>query len=314
MKVILFVNHRTKECGVEQLGSRYSRNLKESKKYHVEYIDVDRADEYLDWADRLKPSAVVFNFYSGATMGWLSNELINSKRDQFKQLCIYHELPLEDKGFDLLLHQDPNPSDTFKHWALPRSIPEYNRNLYSSNFYSPEIPTFGSFGFGIGGKGFDTLVRMVNQEYDEARIHLHIPFAAFGDSDGKSAYAHARNARFENVKLGIKLTIDHDFWDEATLLDWLSTNTCNAFLYHEHYGRGIESTTDNALAVKRPLAITKSYQFKHLWSVDDSFTVERNSLRKIIELGTAPTDKFRQLWSREAFVKSFEDALESLGV
>lgn len=310
MKKVLFVNHRTKECGVEQLGSRYARNLKESQKYHVEYIDVDHAVEYLYWVDQLKPDAVVFNFYSGATMGWLSNGLINSKRDEFKQLCIYHELPLESKGFDLLLHQDPNPTDTFPHWALPRSIPEYNANRWADH----EIPTFGSFGFGIGGKGFDTLVKMVNAEFDEAVIRLHIPFAAFGDADGTSAKAHAENARRENVKPEIDLEIDHDFFTEDQLLNWLSFNTCNAFLYHEHYGRGIASTTDYALAVKRPLAITRSWQFRHLWSVDDSFTVEKSSLREILERGSAPTDKFREMWSRQAFVASFEAALESLGV
>lgn len=309
MKTVLFVNHRTKECGVEQLGSRYYRNFAESSNYEVHYIDVDEASEYLYWVEQLKPDAVIFNFYSGATMHWLSNELIESNRNNFKQLCIYHELPLESKGFDLLLHQDPNSSDEFKHWSLPRSIPEYNENPPQ-----PLVPTFGSFGFGIGGKGFDTLVKMVNAEYDEARIHLHIPFAAFGDAQGVSARAHVENAQRENVKPGITLTVDHSFLPENVLLDWLASNTCNAFLYHEHYGRGIASTTDYALAVKRPLAITRSYQFKHLWSVDDSFTVERSTLKEIIAMGSAPTDKFRQAWSRQAFVTSLELALESLGV
>ncbi len=313
MTRVLFVNHRTKACGVGQMGSRYYRNLAESEKYECFYIDVDRRDEYEDWANRLLPAAVVFNFYSGATMPWLSNDLVAQHRADYKQLCIYHELPLEGKGFDLILQQDPTSTDSFAHWSLPRSIPVFDRPVYPHS----DMPRFGSFGFGLGGKGFAELVRMVNLEYDEAIIHLHIPFAAFGDEYGVAAHAHAEDARRENVKPGITLTIDHDFWEEEMLLDWLAGNDCNAFLYHPHYGRGISGTLDYALAVRRPLAITHSYQFQHVWGIDESFCVDGDhpkSLHQIIGMGTGHLEKFHDLWSREAFVASFEAALESIGV
>lgn len=309
MNRILFVNHRQPVCGVQAMGSRYYRNLAETTRYETFYIDVERQDEFEYWLNELQPQAVVWNFYSGATMPWLSNELIASGKDTYKQLAIYHELPLENKGFDLILHQDPNSTDNFLHWNLPRSIPKYDQV-----FAEPEVPTFGSFGFGLGGKGFARLVKMVSQEYDDARIHLHIPFAAFGDAQGVSAHAHADQARGEAFKAGIELTIDHDFWEEEKLLDWLANNTCNAFLYDPHHGRGISGTLDYALAVNRPIAITRSFQFKHIWEIDDSFTVENKTLRDVISMGTAHLGRFRAMWSREAFVSSFENALESVGV
>lgn len=311
---VLFVNHRQRECGVEQFGSRYYRNLAETKKFETFYVDVDEYDEYASWYNEIKPAAIVWNMYSGATMPWCSREVIDEHRAECKQIGIYHELDISDKNFDLILHQNPFPTDDFPNWALPRSLPLYTPTPFN---YEDEPPRFGSFGFGLGGKGFARLVKMVQDEYDHACIHLHIPFAAFGDADGTSARAHAYQARNVVYKPGIQLTIDHQFWPEEQLLEWLAGNTCNAFLYDPHEGRGISGTTDYALAVRRPLAITHSHQFRHVWSVDDSFCVDGDhpkSLHDIIAAGTEPTDKFRSLWSREAFVASFEAALESIGV
>lgn len=309
MKTILFVNHRTKECGVQQMGARYYEVLKLTQKYQCFYIDVDERWECEHWMNELKPAAVVFNFYSGATMHWLSNEMIDSHRNDFKQLCIYHELDLMTKGFDLLLHQDPDSTDPFPHWKLPRCIPDF-----PITYPEPEIATFGSFGFGLGGKGFGTLVKMVNEQYDEALVRLHIPFAAFGDADGKGARSWVASARELITKQGIELEVTHDFWDEPTLLDWLARNTCNAFLYDGNYGRGISGTVDYSLGVRRPIAITKSYQFKHVWMKDESFCVENKTLPEIIAMGTDHLEKFHDLWSQQNLIRSFEQALESLGV
>lgn len=296
------------------MGSRYYRNFAESTRYVVHYIDVDERWEFQHWFDRIQPAAVVWNYYP-STLWWLSDELIDALRPQAKQVAIFHEVDISGKGFDLILHQDPNPPSSvdFPYFPLPRSIPAYDIDNPADVFPS-SIPRFGSFGFGIGGKGFDDVVRKVCAEYDEAAIHLHIPFAHFGDADGTGARAHAANARAALSKAGVTLTIDHDEWAEVVLLDWLASNTCNCFFYHPHHGRGISGTLDYSLAVKRPLAITHSEQFRHVWSIDDSFTVEQHSLHEIIARGSEPTDKFRSLWSREALVKSFEAALESIGV
>lgn len=310
MQNILFVNHRQKQCGVGEMGSRYYRNLSESQHYNCFYIDIDQLDEYLYWFNQIKPAAVVWNYYSTATMPWLTQEIIKSKQSESRQLAIYHELPLESLGFDLILHQDPNPpDDTFPNWALPRSIPVYDKEVILNS-----IPKFGSFGFGLGGKGFDRVVETVNREYDKAEIHFHIPFAYFGDTDGRLAKSLAKKILSIETKPNINVSVDHEWWEEDQLLDWLASNTCNCFFYEPQYGRGISGTTDYALAVKRPLAITHSWQFRHLWTLTDSFCIENHSLREIVARGSSSTDRFRKLWSREAFVKSFEDALGSLGI
>jgi len=314
MNRILFVNHRTKECGVNQLGKRYFDAFKHSQKFECHYIDVDAQFEYEYWVNELQPSAVVFNFYSGATMPWLSRGLIDSKRSQFKQLGIYHELPLDDKNFDLILHQDPTSEDTFPHWKLPRPIPEYSGEWDGENPLNHQIPVFSSFGFGLGGKGFGTMIDRIQEEYDQAIIRLNIAFAKFGDADGSGAKSWAVYTRSRLYKPDIQLAIAHNFMEENHVLDFLSYSTCNCFFYDENYGRGIASVTDYALAVNRPIAITRSHQFKHLWGIDDSFTIEKHSLREIVKMGTDHLDKFHQVWNRENLISSFEQALESIGV
>lgn len=309
MTHVLFVNHRTRECGVNQLGKRYYDAFRESKRYIVDYIDVDERHEFEYWFNELRPSAVIWNFYSGQTMYWLANEVIENHRAEAKQIGIYHELDLSSKGFDLLLHQNPITTDNFPHWKLPRSIPEYN-----TIFIPPEITTFGSFGFGLAGKGFDTLVERVNKEYDRALVRLHISYAAFGDPTGSGAQWWIDESRKRITKPGIELEVTTDFWPEEQLLDWLAHNTCNAFFYGANHGRGIASTLDYAIAADRPLAITRSEQFRHIWSIDDSFLVENQTLQQIIDRGSAPLEQFRRMWSREALIDSFEQALMSLGV
>ncbi|HEX7763458.1 MAG TPA: hypothetical protein VF433_07590, partial [Cellvibrio sp.] len=112
MNTILFVNHRTAHCGVQQFGRRYWEALSESQNYVCHYIDIDHAYEFHFWIDQLQPALVLYNFYSAVTMPWLTSDLVAALRIRFKQLCFYHELPLQEMGFDLILHQNPISTDT----------------------------------------------------------------------------------------------------------------------------------------------------------------------------------------------------------
>lgn len=313
MNRILFVNHRTQQCGVQQAGKRYFDALKHSQRYECHYIDVDSRFEFEYWASELQPAAVIYNFYSGATMPWFSREMVDGNRSRFKQLCIFHELDLSSFGFDLILHQDPTSTDEgFEYQRLPRAIPEYDPPKHRPDWGCPMI---GSFGFGLGGKGYSEVVERVQQEFDRAIVRLHIPYAAFGDSDGKGAQDCAKDARSRITRpLDISLFVNHEFLSEEMLLHWLVDNDCNIFPYEENYGRGIASVTDYALAARRPIAITRSHQFKHLWSIDDSFTLEKHSLREIVAMGTEPLEKFHQLWNRETLIAAFEEAFQRVGV
>jgi len=302
--VVLFVNSREKACGVHQFFYRLTKPMMTSIKYQCYYIDPDQEWEFNHWVTQLNPTIIVYNFYfSGQQMPWLTSDIIRRNRESGrKQLCIHHEGSVLDKGFDMILHQDPFNTDP-QYFNLSRPIPEYH-NTHCTN----DKVTIGSFGFGLGGKGFGRLVETVCNEFDTAHIKLSIPFAHFGDPTGTGATWWANHARSLLTKPGITLNITHNLMPENELLDFLASNDMNCFLYDGNGGRGISGTTDYALAVYRPIAITMSDQFKHLWKQDDSFVVEKHSLREILQRGNTPLDKFRAMWSTDKLVDSFEQA------
>lgn len=294
---VLFVNHRTQNCGVQQFGKRLFSPALKSEKFNCYYIDVDNEAECQHWINALTPSIIVYNYYTGATMPWLHDGFLRAQ--SAKQLCVFHEVPI-GLPFDGIVHQDP--IDQTPGWFhISRPIPEYTNTQAH-----PEMPTFGSFGFGLGGKGFNTLVERVQEEYDTALIRINIPYAAFGDSDGRGAHSWANDCRARIRKPGILLEIGHEFFDESRLLDFLGSNSCNCFFYDANYGRGISGTLDYALAVDRPIAITRSYQFQHFWTYSDCCLIEQHSLHEILDVGTGPLNLYHEMWSNDQVLRDWE--------
>src|SRR5438094_3457697 len=109
-------------------------------------------------------------------MPWLNRGI--TSRIPLPQLGLMHEVTQEraDQAtrdmFDF--HLCPDPTLIERNPAVirtPRLIQPYlNYNAL------PDIPTIGSFGFGIADKGFQKLVDRVQEEFDEARIRIQMPF------------------------------------------------------------------------------------------------------------------------------------------
>lgn len=301
-QTVMFVNHRQPNCGVYQYFKRLTKPLLTIPDTY--YIETNEEQEHDYWRDQLNPTIVVYNFYfSGATMGWLTDSKIVSQRGRFKQLCIHHEGEVFSKGFDLILHQDPTNTDP-RYFNLSRPIPEYHKKYTITD----EYPIIGTFGFGLGGKGFTRVVKTVQNEYDRALIRMNIAYAYFGDNTGDGARHWANLCREIIKKEGIELQITHDLLEEDLLLDWLAQNTVNCFFYDHNGGRGLSGTTDYALAVRRPIAITESDQFRHLWSKDRRMLIEEHSLREIINNGARYLAMFHEMWNTQALIRDFTRA------
>lgn len=297
--IVLFVNHLQHNCGVYQFFQRMTKPVVDSSSTYY-YIETNSEWEHDYWINQLKPDIVVYNFYfSGATMPWLSNHKIVSQKSKFKQLCLYHEGSLDDKSFDLILHQNPYNEDT-RYINLPRPIPHYTGTIPIN-----DIPVIGTFGFGLGGKGFTRVVETVVREFETARIRMNIPFAYFGDNNGDGARWWA-NACHSLTRPGIDLQITHDLLPESQLLEFLAGNDINCFFYDANLGRGISGTLDYALAVNRPIAITKSDQFKHMWN--DIHMIEQHTLREIINRGTKHLQQYHTLWNDIVMIDTFNKA------
>lgn len=274
---ILFVAHKEKLCGVHEYGISVAEALKKSTKYLFIYAECSNAEELSAIVEGVAPKAIIYNYYP-STLPWLKKELL--RKFDIPSLGIMHEVTqraadsADTSLFDYHIAPDPtlvpNNPIVFK---TGRLIPKY-----TNGFSLPKVTTIGSFGFASVGKGFERLIIAVQEEFDEAIIRLHVPAGDFMDSDVKDVVKRCQELI---VKDGVKLVATHEFLERLQLLDFLAQNTLNAFFYEKLEGRGISSTIEIALAVRRPIAVTRSSMFRHILSnnpllADSPICIERN--------------------------------------
>ncbi|MFT3702317.1 MAG: methyltransferase domain-containing protein [Agriterribacter sp.] len=217
-----------------------------------------------------------------------------------------------DSADDLLFdyHIAPDPTLLLKNpivFKTGRLVPPYT-NIYSL----PSIPTIGSFGFATPNKGFEQIVKAVQDEFDEAVIRFNIPSADFGDSDGSNAKKIVEQCQQLIKKPGIKLSVYHDFLSSKGVLDFLAQNTINVFLYQDKNNRGLSSTPDYALAVNRPLAVSDSIMFRHLHDITPSIEYGKSSLQNIIKHGASSYSYLQNEWSSTNLVWEYERIITAI--
>lgn len=309
---ILVVSHSEKQCGIHEYGLNIVAALEKSSRYSFAYAECSN-EKHLRWAvAQTRPSAIIYNYYP-ATMPWLTSHM--TRRYKVPSLGIMHEVTQEeaDKAtpemFEYHLCPDPtlveNNPNVFK---TRRLIPTYhNRESV------PDVVTIGSFGFGFGDKGFERLIETVQQEFDEAKIVLNLPFNDVVSSQlQERALAKLKETGERISKPGIELVITHHFLSKQQLLDFLASNTLNAFFYDTNKHLGISSTIEHALAVRRPMAISKCGMFRHVSSADPSICIEDLSLKRIIANGVAPLEPFYHEWSEPNFIRDYERIMDDV--
>lgn len=283
--IVLFLNHKIQSCGVYQYGLRVFNILKKSYMYTYVYKEIDNYNEYIDITNKIKPNIIIYN-YHGATMSWLNNNNIFKNTQNIKNIGIPHES--NGDMFDIILSIDPNESETNKIFGIPRPIYENvdklldnykitNKKIEEFINYNEgaNVPIFGSFGFGFTNKGFDKIIRIVNNNYDAAIIKLVITFAHFDPNRDANINHILQICNSIIRKPNVKLMILTDFLTNEEVLLFLTSNTCNIFLYDKMEGRGISSVIDYAISVNKPFVISDSYMFRHIYS-DDIFVYKTN--------------------------------------
>jgi hypothetical protein len=244
------------------------------------------------------------NFNKGVT-GFLDPKLGRVFKES-KNICILHE-GIEDyqQGFyDYFLFGDPNWShaNDFK-IAIPRVLFDYTNSMLQ-----PEIPTFSTFGFAYPGKNYAAIVDLVQKEYDEAIIKIHIPANdVIGDN-----YFRQMLAPIDAIKKpGINVQISKNFLNRNDLLDFLGSNTANIFIYDKQNDLdGISSVIDYGLSCKRPMIVNKNSLFRHVYN--RHIIAGENSIKEIVAAGTAPFEDLYENWSQEANLRFYEHLFERI--
>ena len=333
-KKILFVSHPKKQCGVYEFGKSIFHIISASTNYHFIKAECNSIDELQTEIATHNPAAIIYNYHP-TVLPWLCTKISkglyrnNLAGIKAVQIGIIHEITqtVADTAtgygntfitgaspkkinslFDFYIAADPtlllkNPL-VFK---TGRLLPAYDKQVAE-----PAITTIGSFGFATPKKGFEKLVQKVNNEFDQAIIRLNIPAADFGDAGGDNARHIATECTKLITKPGIKLEVTHQFMSNSELLDFLAANSLNVFMYEDTEGRGISSAIDNALAVKRPIAVSRCPMFRHILSATPSVCVEDNSLKTILHNGFAPLEKIIKDWTKENLLWEYERILQAI--
>lgn len=308
---VLMISQKERMCGIYQYGRNITNTLRRSKKYNFMFCECGNATDLNEAVLFYKPIAIIYNYYP-PTMRWIVRQV--TKRYNVPHLAIVHEFDQRDVDmttnniFDYSLYQDPGVVITNPYAFSTKQL----LYPYTNTKPLPEIPTIGSFGFGFSDKGFERLVRQVQKEFNEAIINIHMPFNDVVDPHGTHAKRTAARCRSELYKPGVTLNITHDFWTEPQLLDFLAGNTINCFFTDTTKHLGISGATHHALAVHRPIAITKCPMYRDIWDAEPSICIEDSSLKEILANGLEPLEPFYKAWSEEEFIKDYEGILEKV--
>lgn len=307
---VLFVNHKIKKCGVYQYGIRLYNILKKSKNVHFVFCEIENHDEYKEQLALLNYDLIFYNYHP-QIMGWLNH--MNIQR-RVKNIGLQHDLE-ENDIFDITLRLDTTLVETKNRYNIPRPIFENVDTLlkdYTSpsnsfndflNYKEDGIPIFGSFGFCFDRKGFDKIVKLICDNYDNAIIKLLMTRADTAPFD-----SHVINRCYENLtKPNVKLMITHEFVEEIDVLKFLQSNTMNIFLYDSHPSAGVSSVTDYALSVRTPIAISNASWFRHIYSTD--ICVDATNIKDIMKKSVDVCDKLRDIFSNENLIETVENII-----
>jgi len=312
MKKVLFINQKNVVCGVYQYGLKIFNILKASSpdiksaspSSNIVYthVKIDTLEEY---TEAIKDDYVwiVYNYYP-SNMKWLTPETIQKK---VRNVGITHETT-QLNLFDFTLNIDPTEPETETNISLPRPILE---NVPTVDYSTPEIkefcefseggpniPIFGSMGFGCANKRFHEIVKLINENYDRAIIKLVM------------VYVHGltcemvRLCHVENVKVGIKLMITHEFFTTEDLVKFLNSNTANIFLYQPTGDiKGPASVIDYAISARKPVVISDCNMFSHVY--EDGICINKTTLSEILDQNGDWWKKWHDLYSNKKMVRKF---------
>jgi hypothetical protein len=327
---ILFVNHSNEKCGVYQYGKACYEVIEKIHEHLFDYAECETAQHFHQAVLSSQPDLILYNNHP-STLTYIDPEFILRYR-QFLHVSLSHRLNQEkelsscEQVFDFYIMSDPTLIEKSPRiFKIGRFLPKFD-----PIFKEPALPTIGSFGFGSRSKGFENLIDTVKAEFSEAVIRLNIPSPSLADPDNKwiENFKEKQAAKLQGTEIDLQITTD--FLSKGELLQFLSENSLNAFLYPTRLklvdSDGISSATDFALAVNRPLAISANPIFRHLHFIKPSIvakiptdrislfrkSMQTRSLKQILEGGTDSYSFLRKIWSEEVFLQRFREILAAI--
>lgn len=301
---IYFINSKKENCGVYQYGLRIWDSVKNSK-LNIEYHEISNLKEFSS-LDLSNVDIIFFNWIEGGPIGpfgWYNHNVALELKTKYNiiTVTVMHTPDFTTATFDYYIEQDTTKSG-------------FIRPLYEYDITKPklknDVTTIGSFGFAGDHKGFDDIVRLVNDQYDNAVINLHITNAYYGDAEGIHQHRIIDSIRSIPLKEGIKLNITSKFLSNSEMLDFVYSN--DIILLGYKGTRDISSMPDYAISTGTPIGVTSVGSFSHIYK--DEIDINKHSIKEILDfnLSTNYIKSLREDWSRENMVLCFENLMNSI--
>lgn len=304
---VLYLTHPASACGVYEFGKLVYNAVSRIADCQVAYAEVNSRSEAAAAIAQHSPKIVLVNYHPIATSFWPPSP---GDDDGIISVGILHEMNSEYLDelvflpFDYFMVHDPTViAEDGRIYTSARPLPQ---PIDDDSSAPPTRLTIGSFGFAIGGKGFEALVARVQLEFDDCHIRLNIPYSSFCDSGGQEARAVADRCRSLLWNPGVTLEISHDYLEPVQLLRFLRGNSMNAFFYEPQRSRGLSSALDWALVAGRPIALRKAEMFRHLFGTHPSVFVEERSMGDILGDDNGWQLRLVQEWSTARIAADYE--------
>jgi hypothetical protein len=306
MKNIALVSGAVENCGIYYWGTSVYNILKHSKKYSFHFVTASSCDEFI--AKTQNMDAIIYNWHS-TTMPWCTTQVfMTTSKPQF--LIHGHtansEL-IEFDGIDQFITVDPTRDYNCKNFHSGyRPITYYQDIQYDKPQGTIKI---GTSGIGHDGKNIETMLHLINQQFDEPVIfNIHWSVGAFTGANHdvlESKLNGLRALAKQNVSLQFTLEklSDHDN------IKWLNSNDINLYIYPNYDCHGVSASIDKALAAKKPIGVNNSNFFKHI--ISDEIDIEKTPIKTIINNGIIPLLKYYDQWNPTTFLKQYEGILDN---
>jgi hypothetical protein len=305
IKNIAIVGGSEPNCGIFYYGDNAYNILKNSKKYNFYHIPVSSYFEFLQKTENM--DLIIYNWHI-TPMPWCTTEVfLKIKKPQF--LLHGHtsqEQLIAFDGIDEFIAVDPSRPTGPKFHAGIRPI-----TYYPDIEYSPPsgVLKIGTSGFGHGGKNIDTILQVINHQFDEPVIfNVHASVGTFTD-ETLNTLTHKLAMLKSQAKPNVTVNFTTERMSDYDNVKWLNNNDINMYIYPHYNCQGVSGCIDKALAAKKPIGVNSSNFFKHIRS--DEINLEITPIKAIIQRGIAPVEKFYDMWNPANMVKQYEDILDN---
>ena len=210
----LFINPTAANCSIYESGEMVYQCLRLSEAFTLDHVEINHDDRTIPGGYDF----YVFNYHH-VTMAWLNTDALD-RITAPKITFVLEVLPNDPYPccpggvFDAYCALDPTmyrPRDP-RVYAFPRPL-EVASAATLAREVPGDVPVIGTFGFATKGKGFERVVRAVNEEFDRAVIRLNIPFAAYADTTQTYARELSENCR-RLARPGVEVVVTHDYFSK----------------------------------------------------------------------------------------------------